>query len=254
MAASIAAPWRVTPSDAVIIAVTILGLVAFSAGCEWRRRYCARRLCRVMMQLVQRSNASHAGRPPGWPIAPGFPQPPIDEVREAVESPRMALVKTVEDARVEMRRALPWTARYPATLRWFLPTWPLPPDAVERIEREFDFKPLLKAVSPIQAARSACWCLASSIAAFMLVWANQPAACGVGARVCSGALAGLDARPPVGSFAYLAFNAVVANTPADVGPRSPAAHLVLVATWLAALAILGIFGKKLWKRIRLPGT
>ena len=188
------------------------------------------------MQIVQRSNERRLTY-----LAALGPLP-IDEIREAVRN-----------ARTEVRRALPWLSR-PEAAVWlprFLPTWPLPPEAVERIEREFQLEPILKVFSPVQAARFACWWLASSIAAFLLVWANQPAVCDVGARVCSGALAGVDARPLVGSFSYLTFYAVTLNTPADVGVRSPAAHLVQVATWLGGLVILGVFGKKLFKRIRL---
>jgi hypothetical protein len=231
LVASVAAPWRVTPPDAVIVAVTILGLVAYSAGGNLWRWYAQRRSCRVMKRIVRRSNEL---RLTGQTLS-------SDEVREAVQ-----------DARREMRRGLPWSARYyPPTLSRFIPTWPLPTEAIDRIEREWASESLMQMFSPIQAARFAFWYLSSSIAAFLLVWANQPAACDVGARVCSGAFAGFGVRPLVGSFPYLTFTAVVGNTPADIGARSPTAHLVLVATWLAGLTILSVFGSKLWTRIRV---
>lgn len=223
--ASIAAPWRVTPTDAIIVAFSMVGLVAFSAASEWRREYLAQRVRPALEQLLWRNYAASGERPPS------------DDVRE----------------RAMLRRSVPRSARKRLEREGYIPTWPLPAERVIRIQADLAMLELRKWLHPFHAAaRFAFWCLVSSTAAFLLIWANQPTPCNIAARVCSGAIAGLDAHPSIGLFPYLTFNAVMfGNTPSDLVPRSPAAHLVQVATSVTGFVVLTIIGSRLWKRMRV---
>jgi hypothetical protein len=229
--ASIVAPWRVTPSEAVIVAFSLLGIVFFNAGLTWLIRHGQRRVIHVWGQILRRSNETLLAHR----------VLSSNEVREAVEK-----------ARMEARHVRPWDQD-----KWFdvaalIPTWPIPSGHAKVIEDHLAFLQKAGSLYSLQDAMSfAWWYLASSTAAFLLVWANHPAVCNIGARTCSGAIAGLDAHPRIGWFPYLAFNAAVGNTPSDAAARSPAAHLVLVATLLASVILLGAVGRNLWARVRV---
>lgn len=228
--ASIAVPWRVAPSGAVIVALGILALVAFSAGSEWRRKHLVYPRAQQALEKILRRN-----------------EKALTQMLTSEEAS-----DTVRYERATLRQAVPLSWRKQFDREGYVPTWPLPTEAVKRIQDDLESFNLMKWFHPFHAAaRLAFWCLASSIAAFLFVWANQPASCNIAAQVCSGAIAGLDVRPPIGSFPYLTFNAVMFhNTPSDIGPRSLAAHLVMVATSVAGFVVIGIIGSRLWQRMR----
>jgi hypothetical protein len=231
--ASIVAPWRVTPFEAAIVAFSLLGIVFFNAGLTWFFRYGQRRVTQVWGQILRRSNETL--------LTHGALS--SNEVREAVEK-----------ARRDARHVRPWDSDKWFDVATLIPTWPIPSSFAKVIEDRLAFFQKDSLYSLQDAMSFAWWYLASSTAAFLLVWANRPAVCNIGARACSGAIAGLDAHPRVGWFPYLAFNAALGNTPSDAAVRSPAAHLVLVATWLASAILLGVVGTKLWARVRMSPT